>query len=425
MAERRPNGLSLRRLIVTGLLATLYTGAAWLARCRPRSSTPAIRSGCILVLGTFHNPNWVRSHVVPLARSGVGEVLVVCDEPAEPLDDVFFECPPRWLQAVLTRAAAKLAWSFVLAVRRRPDLFMGYHIFPCALMALILGRVFGRPSCYQMTAGQLEVEGGGWHAENRLLRALDQPSALVERRAAAVIREFDSVVVRGSGAAAYVRKLGYTRNLEVITGSVTPPCASFVFALRPIDIAFVGRLTEYKRPDRFVSAMAAIASERPGLRAVLIGDGPLRGELRDQVLRLGIEANVEFLGQRADVEALLARTKVFMLTSRWEGVSIAMLEAMAAGAVPVVANVGDLGDRLESGCNGYLVAPDDIAGYARAAARLLADAGTWGDCSRRATRLAVETSGTDAIAARWRAHLASVLARNPDTQIVNASGPIR
>ena len=425
MAEGRPNGLSLRRLIVTGLLATLYTGAAWLARCRPRSATPAVRSGCILVLGTFHNPNWVRSHVVPLARSGVGDVLVVCDEPVEPLDNVFFECPPRWLQRVLTRAAAKLAWSFVLAVRRRPDLFMGYHIFPCALMALILGRVFVRPSCYQMTAGQLEVEGGGWHAENRLLRALDQPSALVERRAAAVIREFDSVVVRGSGAAAYVRKLGYTRHLEVITGSVTPLRDSFVFALRPIDIAFVGRLTEYKRPDRFVSAIAAIAAERPGLRAVLIGDGPLRGELSDQVRRLGLEANVEFLGQRADIEALLARTKVFMLTSRWEGVSIAMLEAMAAGAVPVVANVGDLGDRLESGRTGYLVAPDDIAGYARAAARLLADAGTWGDCSRRAARFAVETSGTDAIAARWRAHLASVLAQNPDTQIANASGPIR
>jgi glycosyltransferase involved in cell wall biosynthesis len=425
MAEVRPNGLSLRRLLVTGLLATLYGGAAWFARCRPRGATAAMRSGCILVLGTFHNPNWVRSHVVPLARSGVGEVLVVCDEPAKPLDNVRFECPPRWLQAALTRAGAKLAWSFVLAVRRRPDLFMGYHIFPCALMALILGRAFARPSCYQMTAGQLEVEGGGWHAENRLLRALDRPSALVERRAAAVIREFDSVVVRGSGAAAYVRKLGYTRHLEVITGSVTPLRDSFVFALRPIDIAFVGRLAEYKRPDRFVSAIAAIAGERPGLRAVLIGEGPLRGELRDQVRRLGLEANVEFLGQRADVEELLARTKVFMLTSRWEGVSIAMLEAMAAGAVPVVANVGDLHDRLESGRTGYLVAPDDIAGYARAAAGLLADVGTWGDCSRRATRLAVETSGTDAIAARWRAHLASVLAPNPDTQVANASGPIR
>jgi hypothetical protein len=257
MAERRANGLSLRRLIVTGLLATLYTGAAWLARCRPRGATPARRSGCILVLGTFHNPNWVRSHVVPLAHSGVGEVLVVCDEPAEPLDNVRFECPPRWLQRALTRAGAKLAWSFVLGVRRRPDLYMGYHIFPCALMALILGRIFGRPSCYQMTAGPLELEGGGWHAENRLLRALDRPSCLVERRAAAVIREFDSVVVRGSGAAAYVRKLHYTRDLEVITGSVTPPCDAFTFALRPIDIAFVGRLTEYKRPDRFVSGGVA------------------------------------------------------------------------------------------------------------------------------------------------------------------------
>ena len=150
----------LRRAGATSVLATLYATAAWLSRCTRRTA-PRARSGRILVLATFHNPNWVRSHLVPLSRSEVGEVVVVCDERPAPLPNVRYECPPRWLQALLTRAGAKFCWSLVLAVRLRPDLYMGYHIFPCALLALILARLFGRPACYQMTYGPIEIEGGG------------------------------------------------------------------------------------------------------------------------------------------------------------------------------------------------------------------------------------------------------------------------
>lgn len=380
----------------------------------------------MLVLGTFHNPNWIRSHLLPLARSEVGEVVVVCDERPPPLVNVRCECPPRWLQWLLTRAGAKLCWSLLLAVRLRPDLYMGYHIFPCGVLALVLGRVFGRPASYQMTAGPIEISGGGWRAENRLLHALGSPSELVERLGAAVVREFDSVVVRGNSAAAYVRELGCSRNLVVITGSATPPCDWRDFAARPIDVAFVGRLAAQKRLDRFLAVVAAIVAGRPQTRVAIIGAGPKLTEVQDLVARLQLEANVEILGQRSDVEALLVQTKVFVLTSETEGLSIAMLEAMAAGTVPVVADVGDLRDRLESGRNGYLVPADDVTAYARAALLLLSNAEVWRRCSRLAARLAAEHSGSDVIAARWRMHLAGVLDRNaPSAQIASASGPIR
>jgi len=310
-------------------------------------------------------------------------------------------------------------------MRRRPDLFMGYHLFPCALIALILGRLFGRPTCYQMCAGPVEILGGGWLAENQLLSALDAPSEPVERRAAAVVREFDSVVVRGTGAAEFVRELGFERGLGIITGSVIPPTHWRSFAARPIDLTFVGRLTELKRADLFVETIAAVAGERPDVRAAVIGAGPDLAALRHQARRLDIERNIAFLGQREDVEELLGKTKVFMLTSRSEGLSIAMLEAMAAGAVPVVANVGDLADSVQSGLNGYLIAPDDDAGFARAVVHLLEDPCAWRRCSKRAYLAATEHS-RDAIAARWRKHLTSVIARSAaEPQLTKASGPIR
>jgi glycosyltransferase involved in cell wall biosynthesis len=391
-------------------LGVLYAAAVLVSRARGRANPGSGRpSNCILVIGTFHNPNWFQSHVRPLARSGVGEVILVCDEVMAAAGKVRFECPPRWMAALLSRAGAKLVWALRCALRYRPDLYMGYHIFPAALSALVVARLFGRPACYQDTSGPLELEGGGWHAENRLLAALQRPSAWIERLAFAVVREFDSVVVRGSGAEAFIRRTGYRRALAVITGSVEPAGRWRDFSERTVDLAFVGRLTEYKRPDRFIAALAAVAKTLPRTRALVIGDGPDAQRLGALARELGVDANVQFVGKRADVNDLLATARVFLLTSRWEGLSIAMLEAMAAGAVPVVAAVGDLGDLLRDGENGFLVRQDDVTAFARQATALLSDPDLWRRCSRKAVATAVANSGVDAIAKRWQRHLRSVL----------------
>jgi glycosyltransferase involved in cell wall biosynthesis len=399
------------------ILATVY-GAAWLlARALNRRGQGAARpSGCILAIGTFYNPNWIQSHIRPLARSGIGEVILVCDPEVRamapaPIAKVRFECPPFWMSAVLTRAVAKFLWSLRCALRYRPDLYMGYHIFPAAVSALVIARLFNRPACYQDTSGPLELEGGGWHAENPLLAALQRPAPLIERAVSRVVREFDSVVVRGSGAEGYIRRIGYRGPLAIITGSVEPAAEWRDFGARPIDIAFVGRLCEYKRPDRFIAAVAEAVKGRPATQAVMIGDGPDADALRSQARRLGIESNLQFLGKRADVDHLLAQARVFMLTSRWEGLSIAMIEAMAAGAAPVVANVGDLADLVQNGESGFVVAPDDLPAYARACVHLLSDAQAWTAVSKRAMSASLAASGIDAIARRWEAHLRSVMAK--------------
>jgi glycosyltransferase involved in cell wall biosynthesis len=335
----------------------------------------------------------------------------VCDQPLDNADGVRFECPPRWLGRVASRAGAKFLWAVRASLRYRPDLYMGYHIMPAGVMALLLGTLFRRPACYQATSGSPQLEGGGWSVENRLLAALHGPSRLVERLVHGVVREFDSVVVRGSGTEAYVRRIGYQGNLAVITGSVDMTGPWRDFHARSIDLVFVGRLAEIKRPDRFIAVAAALAKTLPKMRAVMVGDGPAAPQLRALVREAGLESNVELLGQRSDVNALLAASRLFMLTSRSEGVSIAMLEAMAAGAVPIVADVGDLADFIAAGENGFLVAQDDLAGYERAALALLSSADQWRRFSTQALASSAEATGVDAIARRWNQHLRAVMAK--------------
>lgn len=78
-------------------------------------------------------------------------------------------------------------------------------------------------------------------------------------------------------------------------------------------------------------------------------------ELHSLALELGIDRNVTFVGHREDVENWLQRSKLFVLTSDSEGLSLSLMEAMMCGLPAVVSDVGDLADLVENGVSGYLV----------------------------------------------------------------------
>ena len=310
--------------------------------------------------------------------------------------------PNRILTRVLSRAGAKFLWSFWYALRHRPDLYMGYAIFPAATTALILGRLFRRPACFQVTSGPLELEGGGYRAENKVLSALGAPSPWIEKLVFGITRQFELLIVRGGRAEQYIRDFGATNRIDTITGSVEMPAQCADASTRPIDIIFVGRLTERKRPDRFIDVVSRVAQALPEVRASIVGDGPDMDELKDRVSDLGLDRQIEFLGLRSDVLALQMQSKIFALTSRWEGVSIAMLEAMSCGTIPVVSDVGDLRDVVESGRNGFIFDENDLDGFAMTITTLLRDAGRLTELSNAARETVESRCSREAVSQRWR-----------------------
>jgi glycosyltransferase involved in cell wall biosynthesis len=348
------------------------------------------------------------SHVIPLTRSGVDEVIIVTEQPLLPLAKVRFWCPSRWLTRLAGRAVSKFASLLAAGFYLRPDVFIGYHLFPGAISALIVARLLGRAACYQMTGGPAEVLGGGAYDENRLLAKLGRPSRLLENLAMEIVRQFDLVVVRGSKAKAFLVGRG-VRPVTVITGSVTFPKNASV-GERAYDLAFVGRLVSIKQPAQFVDVVANLRRLLPGVRAVVVGDGPLLSTIRKRAIALGVEQSIDFLGRREDVENILTRSKIFVLTSRSEGLSIAMAEAMAAGVVPIVANVGDLGDLVTDGVTGFLVTPDNVLEFVQRAALLLQDSELWACQSRAAREAASRHAGVEVVAAKWTQSLTKLVA---------------
>jgi glycosyltransferase involved in cell wall biosynthesis len=103
----------------------------------------------------------------------------------------------------------------------------------------------------------------------------------------------------------------------------------------------------------------------------LIGEGPLMGEATSLAAALGIADRLNFLGQRTDVDQILAQAQVSLLVTNWEGFPLSILEAMRA-QLPVVASaVGGVGESVTDGETGYLVARGDVGALQDRIRRLL------------------------------------------------------
>lgn len=133
-------------------------------------------------------------------------------------------------------------------------------------------------------------------------------------------------------------------------------------------VVCVGRLCRQKGQDVLLRAWPGVLARVPDAQLVLVGDGPDAKKLQ----RADASRSVRLVGRRADVRTWLAAADVVAQPSRWEGMSIGMLEAMATGRSIVASDVPGAEEALDGDAGG-LVAPDDPAALANAIAERLLD----------------------------------------------------
>ncbi len=119
-------------------------------------------------------------------------------------------------------------------------------------------------------------------------------------------------------------------------------------------IGTIGRLHEIKRQDLLLRGFAQLRRRMPDTHLVLVGDGPLKGELEQLARDLGLAGSVHFAGYHRQPEQFLSLMKVFTLTSRSEGMPLVVLEAHAAGLPVVASRVGGLPEMIDHGRTGLL-----------------------------------------------------------------------
>lgn len=152
-------------------------------------------------------------------------------------------------------------------------------------------------------------------------------------------------------------------------------------------VAAVVATFKRQKGHRYLIDAAGLAVARyPDLHILLVGDGELRDDLLAQVRSAGLAEHIHFLGSRQDVPDLLGASDCFILPSLWEGLSMALVEAMASGLPVIATEVSGTNQVMVDGETGLLVPPGDVARLAEAMLALLADperARAMGEAARR------------------------------------------
>ncbi len=150
-----------------------------------------------------------------------------------------------------------------------------------------------------------------------------------------------------------------------------PPGGPNLPAGTPVLVA-VCRCVPQKGVDVAIESLARIRERHPA-HLVVLGEGPLRGELVDLATKRGVEDAVSFPGRVGDVAWWLRRAAVVVHPARWEGFGLALLEAMLCERAVVATRVSSIPEIVVDGETGLLVPPDDPAGMADAVNVLLDD----------------------------------------------------
>ena len=158
----------------------------------------------------------------------------------------------------------------------------------------------------------------------------------------------------------------FKKNSMVSPGDVFPGLAEEHRIL-----CMVGRLMPPKGQAYLLGAVKMLCPEYPGLRLLLVGDGDMRKEFENLSRKLEIQEKVIFLGSRDDIPEILAISEIFVLSSLWEGISLALIEAMAAGKPIVATDIPGNRELIRHGENGLLVTKEDSEALAYALKGLL------------------------------------------------------
>lgn len=281
-----------------------------------------------------------------------------------------------------------------IAKGEKADVLIGFTVNP-NLYACLAGKVLGIPSIMSERGDPNRTFEKNWR--NRLLRWL--------------INRSTGAVFQTAGAGTFYGK-GLQRRGTVIPNPIF--IKGTVPSVKPEErektVVSVGRLdNNQKRCDVMIEAFGLFVQKHPQYKLRIYGDGPAEAQLRQWVQEKNIADNVLFMGRTSQPMQDICRDGMFLITSDFEGISNALLEAMAVGLPCVSTDHTPGGARLliQHGENGLLAPAGDAQALADAMCRFAEDPALAAACGESA-KLVTERFHPDRIIDQWEAYCKKV-----------------
>jgi glycosyltransferase involved in cell wall biosynthesis len=308
-----------------------------------------------------------------LQRRGIEIHVLTRHVDGYPARDVVDGIPVSRLPAPGPKASASAVFTAAAMLRLRelaPDVVHAHSLFSPTTVAILAHRFLRVPTVAKV------LRGGEPGDVTRIGR-----KAFARLRTAAIRQHIDRFAIISQEIDAELGAIGVAaeKRIELPNGvdlerfqPLTPTARNAQRSSLGVEegplVVFCGRLVPEKGVDRLLDAWRKVREHRPEAQLVILGGGPL-----ESGLRAAAGPGVRFAGELSDVSPWLRAADAFVLPSSAEGLSNAMLEAMAA-ALPIVATrVGGAADCIEHGRSGLLVPPEDTNALADTLAGLLAD----------------------------------------------------
>lgn len=283
-----------------------------------------------------------------------------------------------------------------VARREHPGVIVAYNLVPYGLVAWLVARLSGAKVVVSLIGSDFNL-----HVRLRWFGGILR----------AILRNCDRVTIFGEEARTSLIAYGLREDRVFVLPNTadTDTYKPDPTVMPDVDLIYVGNLAPLKRVDLVLHTLHKIHETRPETTLLIAGDGDERENLKSLAQSLGIAHAVTFHGWTSQVVTLLRRARIFTFLSQYEGLPMAMVEAMSTGLPVVVANVGAINTVVRDGENGYLLpSPADPACASEHILRLLKDADHYQQLSKQALTVR-QTHGYEHTQEVWRQILESLL----------------
>ena len=300
----------------------------------------------------------VRATLTPLVEiNDIERIYLVRRRPMQMAKVICYHAPV-WIQwSLLLSEVFRVVCLFWICLTKRPNVLYAIYFVPHGIYAAIAGFIF-RKRVIQELIGT------------------DRLKVMRSKIYLWLLASAERIGVRGSRSVKHLAEIG------IPEAKLFTPIAVNILDYQHFipndlpklyDFIYCGRMDENKQVNILLSALAICLQSKPNIRAIFVGDGPSRAELDRMVSALGIDSAITFVGNQPSeaIPDFLNQSRIFMMASAFEGLPVAMLEALSCGVPVVVPKVGDICDIAEDGKNALVVDTTDPSQYAKAFEKLL------------------------------------------------------